>query len=305
MLFTRHEPDDRIYYFSAGDFPGISIREFSFQSKKGHRINGWFYNYQGCKTDRIVVFDHGLAPWHRSYFREIETLCRHGYIVYTFDHTGCGASEGENIMGLCGSVSDLDDCLNALKGIEEIRSFKIYVVGHSRGGYSTINIPALHPEVSGVVAMSAFTSLRTMQRQVTPFILAPFRTHIFNLEQANFPDYVNICAQKTLLGCDIPALIIHSSDDSSVGCRANFMKLKKALSDRPNTEFLLLCDRDHNPTYTKEAVEYKKSFFKFYSKYKKKKPNDPDLPIIALFDWHKMTEQDMDVWNKIFEFLDK
>lgn len=309
VLFTRHEPDDRIYYFSAGDFPGLHRREYSFKSKKGHTVRGWFYHYlKKYRTDSIIVFDHGLAPWHKSYMREIEKLCSQGYVVYTFDHTGCGDSEGENVMGLCGSVCDLDDCLNALKKIKGISSCKIMVVGHSRGGYSTLNIPALHPEVDKIVAISAFTSLRTMQKEVTPFVLALFRRHILELERKHNPEYVDLCAIKTLSSCDTPALIIHSKDDSTVSCKKNFSKLKKALSHRSNTEFLLLSDRNHNPTFTKKAVEYKKAFFKDFAKQKKREKKDPsniDYSFIARYNWYKMTEQDGEVWKTIFAFLDK
>ena len=308
VLFSRHDPDDRIFYFSAGDFPTLFCADYSFESKRGHSINGRFYYYNDHLTDRMVVFDHGLAPWHRSYMREIETLCRHGYIVYTFDHTGCGESEGDHIMGLCGSIADLDDCLNALKSVEQLSGMKIMVVGHSRGGYSTVNIPALHPEVDRIVAISAFTSLRQMQKQITPLVLAPFRNHLFALEREANPEYVDLCAIKTLSACDTPALLIHSNDDKTVSCKANFLKLKSALADRPNTEFLLLNDRDHNPTYTESAVKYKKAFFKELNRVKKLQKKAPTVQtpnLIARYDWRKMTEQDEDVWENLFEFLDK
>ncbi len=308
VLFTRHEPDERIFYFSVDDFPGLISREYSFVSKRGHKINGWFYYYEKPKTNRIIVFDHGLAPWHRSYMREIEMLCRHGYIVYTFDHIGCGSSEGEHIMGLSGSVSDLDDCLNALERIEKLSFFRIMVVGHSRGGYSTINIPAIHPEVDRIVAMSAFISIREMHKQVAPLILAPFRGHIFGLESEANPEYVDLSAIETLLECDIPVLIIHSSDDATVSCKANFLKLRKALSNRDNTEFLLLRDRNHNPTFTRSAVEYKKAFFKDLKRQKKlekKNPKAQNPDFKSSYDWYKMTEQDEEVWNRIYAFLDK
>lgn len=308
VLFSRHDPDERVYYFSAGDFPGLFSRELSFENSDGYRIKGYFYYYNNPRTDRIIVFDHGLAPWHRSYMREIEELCRHGFAVYAFDHTGCGESEGEHVRGLCGSLCDLDDCLFVLRGIEELSSVEIALVGHSRGAYSTMNILKFHPEINRIVAMSGFISLKVMHKQIAPFIMAPFRGMLYNLEKKYNPEYVDCSAIEALSSCKTPALFIHSADDTMVGINANFNKLKKAFSERPNTEFLLVKDRDHNPTFTKEAVEYKKAFFKDFAKIKKQGglPTEEECArIIASYDWYRMTEQDKDVWRVICDFLDK
>lgn len=308
VLFVRHDPDDRVYYFSQGDFPGLLSREYSFENKNGYLLRGQFYFYNDHRTDKLIVFDHGLAPWHKSYLREIEALCRHGYVVYTYDHTGCGDSEGEHIRGLCGSLSDLDDCLCQLESIEELSNMELMVVGHSRGGYSTLNISAFHPQIKKIVAMSGFLSLDVMLRQLLPGILSPLRKYVYQLEHKYNPEYVDCSAIDALLGSDTAALIVHSADDDTVSAKANFHKLKEALADRPNTEFLLLNDRSHNPTFKKEAVDYKNSFFKEFKKVKKRGSlitDEQKAAFIASYDWYKMTEQDFEVWNKIFDFLDR
>ncbi len=308
VLFSRHDPDDSIYYFSHRDFKGLLRREFSFESSKGYMLRGQFYFYGEPRTDRIIIFDHGLAPWHRSYMPEIERLCRAGYAVYTYDHTGCGDSEGEHIMGLLGSLCDLDDCLYVFRGIEELADKDIYVAGHSWGGFSTLNILAAHPEVKKIVAMSGFISLEVMQRQVAPLILAPFRKQLFELERKYNPEYAHSSAIDALSRSESAALIIHSEDDMTVSAKANFMRLRRELANRKNTEFLLLKDRDHNPTYTKAAVDYKKEFFKALEKQRKSgalKTDEEKAAFSASFDWHKMTEQDDEVWNVIYDFLNK
>lgn len=308
ILFSRQDPDDMVYYFSQGDFPGLLSREHSFENKNGYMIRGRFYFYNNPRTDSIVVFDHGLAPWHRSYMQEIERICRHGYVVYAFDHTGCGDSEGEHIMGLCGSLADLDDCISELECIEQLENMRIMVVGHSRGGFSTLNIPAFHSSVSKIVAMSGFISLDSMLRQLTPGLLAPVRKHIFEIERKQNPDCVNCIATDSILNSDVSAMIVHSADDRTVSAKANFFKLKEALQDRPNTEFLLMENRDHNPTFTKTAVDYKNAFYKDLKKAKKRgkvKTDAEKEAFIASYDWCKMTEQDDTVWESILAFLDK
>lgn len=308
VLFSRHDLDRRVFYFSKEDFPGLLSREYSFENSDGYILKGQFYYYDNPRTDRIIIFDHGLAPGHRSYMREIETICRHGFVVYTFDHTGCGDSEGEHIRGLCGSLCDLDDCLFVLKGLDELRDTKIAVVGHSRGGYSTLNILAFHPEIDRIVAMSAFLSLKEMHKQLTPFILAPCRKIVYELERKYNPEYVDCSAINALSLSKSPALIVHSADDRTVSSSLNFEKLKKVFKDRLDTHFLLLKDRNHNPTFTKSAVEYKNAFFKELKKWKKQGsiPTDEECAeFISSYDWIKMTEQDEEVWKVIIDFLGK
>ena len=74
VLFSRHDADERIYYFSHENFPGLIRHEYTFENSEGYLLHGQFYYYDNPRTDRIIVFDHGLAPWHRSYMREIEML---------------------------------------------------------------------------------------------------------------------------------------------------------------------------------------------------------------------------------------
>ena len=307
VLFSRHDPDDRVFYFSKEDFPGLLSREYSFENKNGYLLRGNFYYYDNPRTDKIVIFDHGLAPWHKSYLCEIERICRHGYVVYTYDHTGCGDSEGEHIMGLCGSLSDLDDCISELESLEALADKDIMVVGHSRGGYATLNIPAFHPCIKKIVAMSGFVSLDVMLRQLAPFV--PFvRKHIFEIERKQNPEYVDCHASDSISRSDVAAMIIHSADDKTVSAKANFLRLKEDLADRVNTEFLLMTDRDHNPTFTKSAVDYKHSFFKDLKRVKKNNTlvtDEDKSAFIASYDWKKMTEQDDEVWDKIVAFLDK
>jgi hypothetical protein len=106
----------------------------------------------------------------------------------------------------------------------------------------------------------------------------------------------------------VAAMIVHSDDDKTVSVKTNFFKLKEDLADRPNTEFLLVTDRDHNPTFTKPAVEYKNAFFKDLKQVKKRGTlvtDEDKSAFIASYDWRKMTEQDEEIWNRIFAFLDK
>ncbi len=304
-LYRRHDLDDTIFYFSASDFPGLSEVPFDFKTKRGHTLKGWFYSYEGARRDRIIVFDHGLAIGHRSYMREVETLARGGYLVYTFDHTGCTLSEGEHIYGFAGSLYDLDAAISALKENPATKGLPISVVGHSRAGYSTLNIPAYHPDITHIVAISGFSEVRDIQEQFVPRIVPKTRRAVYELERADNMGYVDSSAVKNLKGVMTKVLIIHSKDDKTVSVK-HFEKLKKNLKGEPNIKFILVDGKIHNPHYTADAVAYKEDFFKKYKKLKRnKKTKAEDFESLKRsYDWQRMTAQDEAVWQEIFDHLD-
>ena len=304
-LFVRHDDDGSIFYFSAEDFPGLKKEAYSFVSKAGNRLNGYFYSYDGYDEGRIVVFDHGMGTGHRAYLKEIEMLARHGYRVYSYDHTGCTESEGKSIMGFSGSLADLDSCISSIK--TDFPGNVLSVVGHSWGGFSTLNISAYHKDTKHIVAMSGFVSVKEMQKQVIPFILRPFVKRLYALEERANPDYVSSSAISALSETNARVLIIHSVDDKTVSFKKHFMRMKNALSGRENIRFLELSGKDHNPNYTGDAVKYKNEFFKTYTAKRKAgelSSDEAKASFKASFDWVRMTEQDESLWQEIFKTLD-
>lgn len=304
VLFRRHDPDGSIYYFSHKDFPALSAEEISFTSQRGHILRGCFYSYPEHRTDRLILLEHGMGNGHNAYFREIELLCRAGYRVFSYDHTGCNRSEGEHIFGLSGSLSDLDDCINALVKMGYPESV-ISVVGHSWGGFSTLNILAYHPDLHSIVAMSGFISVTAMHSQLVPF---PFGIGLFALEQNTNPSYASIDAITVLRHTDRPALIIHSTDDKTVSYKKNLRPLAAALDKKPNASFLTVSGSGHNPTYTAEAFAYKESFFKDLKRQRKKgrlETEEQRAEFLAKYDFNKMTEQNPAVWDTILTFLNE
>ena len=159
MMHTRCDDTETVFYFSSDDFPGLNREAISFQSSMGHTLSGYLYSYESHREGRLIVFDHGFGGGHRAYMREIEMLCRHGYKVFTYDHTGCMESGGETPNGLAQSLFDLNDCITMLKAHPKFQGDTISVMGHSWGAFSTMNIAALHPEISHAVAMCGFISV--------------------------------------------------------------------------------------------------------------------------------------------------
>ena len=307
MLFTRYDDRGDVFYFSHTELGGIDFLPYEFKNKNGDTLRGGFYFCGEKSHTRIIIFEHGLGGGHRSYMREIEQLTRHGYTVLAYDHTGCMDSEGESTKGFSGSLADLDCCIKALKADREYADMDISVVGHSWGGYSTLNIGAYHPDVTHICAISGFISVERMLEQQLTSLLRGYVPMLLALERATNKDYADSDAISALHKTRAKALIIHSQDDKTVKAKPHFNVLRPALGDRPNTEFLLTSGKRHNPNYTKDAVRYEAACIKKLRKLRRRGKLNTDEEKAAFrksFDWYRMTAQDPAVWQTIFEFLD-
>lgn len=306
-VHARADEKDFVFYFSHSDFEGMKRESHGFRSSMGHDLSGNFYYYGDRRTDRLIVFDHGMGAGHRSYMREIEMLARRGYTVFSYDHTGCAESGGESTNGFAQSLRDLNDALNEIKSLDEYKNAKISVIGHSWGGFSTLNIGALHPDITHLVAISGFASVERIVYGTFHGLIRGFRRRALEIENEVNPDFVGFKAEESLKKTDAKLLVIHSSDDSVVSFKWNFAHLKKALSERANTEFFEVFGKDHNPNYEEDAVKYKNKFLADMQRALKRgelsTPEDHKA-FKSRYDWKRMTAQDVAVWNKIFDFLE-
>ena len=307
QVHARADEKEFVFYFSNTDFEGMERERHGFKSSMGHALSGNFYYYGEKRTDRLIVFEHGMGAGHRSYMREIELIARRGYTVFSYDHTGCAESGGKSTNGFAQSLRDLNDAINEIKSLDEYKNAKISVIGHSWGGFSTLNIGALHPDISHLVAISGFASVERIVNGTFHGMIRGFRRRALEIEKEANPDFVGFCAEESLKKTNAKLLVIHSRDDSVVNFDLNFAHLEKELATRENTEFLIYEGKDHNPNYTEDAVQYKNAFMStLRKKVMRRKFNTPQAceTFKSGFDWHRMTAQDEEVWNKIFDFLE-
>ena len=307
QFFNRCDDKGLAHYFSHADFPGLRQQPFDFKSSLGHDMKGWFYCYDEIIPGRLVIFEHGFGGGHRSYMKEIERLCRRGFLVYTYDHTGCMESGGDSPRGLSQSLRDLNDAINALQATPGFRDLKISVMGHSWGAFSAMNIAALHPEVTHIVALSGFVSVEEMVGQFFSGILKGYRKAVLKLEQESNPDFVTYNAARTLADCAAKVLLIYSSNDKLVIREIHHSILTKALEGKADTRILLEENKGHNPNYTADAVAYLAQYTADMTrKLKDKKLNTEEekKAFRDSWDWDRMTKQDEKVWAEIFKALD-
>lgn len=304
QFLTRCDETGTVFYFSHEDFPGLQAEAYSFSSSVGHSLQGWFYHYADPIPGRILVFDHGFGGGHRAYMVEIEKLCRAGYLVFAYDHTGCMASQGENCRGLTQSLCDLNDCLNALKADPRWAQCDISVMGHSWGGFACGNIAAFHPEISRIVVLSGFVSAPRLLEQFFPGILKGYTKRILAMEQESNPRFWDRSSLDALGSTQAKVLLIYSDNDKLVTRKGSYDVLLPALEDRENVRLMLVENRGHNPNYTREASAYLGEYLAAVNKQKKQlKTDDQKAAFVASWDWKRMTAQDDTVWEAILETL--
>ena len=307
QLLTRQDNPHGIFYFGPEHFPGLTTHAYDFKSHKGHDLKGFFYCYENPIPGKLVVFDHGMGNGHRAYMREIETLCKAGFLVYSYDHTGCMASGGKHIGGFAQSLADLDDCIRTLKRDARLKDRELCVVGHSWGGFSTMNIGAIHPEVKKIVSMSGFVSVERIVKQT----LGPLKIYapaIVEAEQRENPRYARYNGLESLAKTTAQVLLIYSEDDKTVHKREHYDPLYMKFCDSDHVKFLLVNNKNHNPSFEKESVVYKDAFFTQFQKALKKgrlATPEEQAAFMGQFDWWFMTRQDTRVWDAIFDHLNR
>lgn len=306
MAYTRCDDNGTAFYFSVKDFKGLKQETYKFKSSKGHALQGFVYSYDGYIEDRLIIFEHGFGGGHLSYMKEIEKLCSHGYRVFAYDHTGCMESGGDNPNGMAQSLCDLNDCINAIKADNKFNGCDISVIGHSWGGFSTLNISALHPDISHIVVLSGFVSVKMLVDAFFGGLLKPYRKAIMKLEEESNPKFIQYNAIETLSKFKGKALLIYSDNDMLCSKKVHYDSLANALSGHSNIKFMLENGKGHNPNYTLDAVAYLGEYISKKNKLVKKKmlvTGEQKKKFLASFDWDRMTAQDEKVWEAIFEHL--
>lgn len=240
---------------------GLEKREVEIELK-GDMIRGGLYSRRGANADKsiLVVLCHGMWGSHLSYMQEIGYLCDAGLEVLAFDYIGTSLSDGESLGGFGQSLRCLDRVIDYVKEDGELSGRKLWVYGHSWGGYAASNIVKLHPDITGIVAISPAASFDAVAKSVLPrgahFLIPTVRL----VEWMKMGKYANQSAVKSLRGYKGRALFIHSVDDPMCPYATTTGAIRSAF-DGENFSYVILEDKEHNPQYTYEGLALKRAYF--------------------------------------------
>lgn len=297
LFGMRCDKKPGIAYLDHTHFEGLQMQPFSFQNKQGNTLRGGLYFYEPWNKQPLVVFFHGMGGGYLAYMAEIEALCKGGYRVISYDYTGTLSSDGEELGGFCQSLSDADDALSYIKKMFPGES--IFIMGHSWGAYTAGCMVNLHPDVKKAVLLAPPISVSQMYLQKSPIKM--IAKALIAIEQKKYPTYW----EQSVLGdfskdSTTKVLMIQSTDDKMVDYEKNFKVLQQQLPFE-NVQFITVKNKNHNPTYTEEAVAYMAEYLKQLHDAQ----NDEEVAALEkTARWQDMCQQDRQVSEQILAFLE-
>jgi len=308
-LIHRYDDNGYLTYFTSDDFPGLGKEDLSFMSGD-NRLHAYRYYRDGSGRDAMVIFCHGIGGGHRSYMAEINEICLRGWQVFTYDCTGCFSSEGEDIKSMCQSLADLDAAVRWLKAEGIWQKFsKHFVVGHSWGGYAAGNIANYHSDIDKAVVISGFVSIKQLYTGYfgggKNFFQRFMAERFLRIEQGLCPEYADSSSLAAADSGKTAYFFAHSEDDPTVNYSANTGYIKANTKNR-DAQYFICSGKGHNPNYTLDAVEYMHKVLGGLAKEareKKLKTAEEKRAWLEGTDWHRMTAQDPEFWDKAAAFL--
>ena len=308
-IYGRRFDKTFLHFFTHEDFEGLKIDPFEFKTNNDNTLKGNIYFYERETYKGLVVVSHGLGVGHLQYTNEINHFAELGFKVLSFDNTGCATSEGEEINGLPQGIIDLKSCLEYIKTREDLKDYKKVMFGHSWGGYSTLNVlPFTSKEDNIICAVTmgapynsseiTYEMLKTFSKAFS--FTGPF---ISMIEKAKFGPLAKMNTLSTLANIDVDVLLVHGTDDDIVNYTSNFKFVEDRLV-KDNVKFLTVENKRHRPNISDEATKYDILVNDDIKNLKAKNASKEELKEYHdQIDYNKLVEFDVDVMNKIDEFI--
>lgn len=295
-----NEPTKGIKYFSSEDFDSLKKEPFEFLSMFNEKVRGYVYYRDGYKEDNIVIFVHGNGGGHLAYIKEINRLTEAGFRVLSYDQSGAFESEGKNLRGFYQMPSDLKALLKVMD--KHFPSLPIYLVGHSLGGYSVLNILPIAElyNVKKIVSISALREMGPLLLAHSPKGFASALTAMLKIEEKIYGKDVYFNASSYLKDTKVKTFLIHSKDDYIVNYDTHFLDMKNASINNDNVKTLTVDKHLHNPTYTTKANEL---LFKYFEKINSIKKTKEKITLMNNTDFNEISDLDENIMHEIITFL--
>ena len=162
-IFPRYEKRDIDTVFGEFDYSRVAdklTRTTLFFPSGQWKLQGYFYPCDGA--EKMVVVCHGMHAGSDDYIPFIAYFVRNGYAVFSYDCQGTYASEGNSTVGMCTPLVNLDHALTYIKKDRQLSQYKLYLFGHSWGGYAATSVLSLHKNICGCAAVAPFNSGYTL-----------------------------------------------------------------------------------------------------------------------------------------------
>lgn len=298
LFGNRYKSDSRISFYTKEEF-GLKTKDVEIPLKD-IKLKGSIFYYDNCKDDSLFIYCHGMWSGIPEYVQDIEFFCKNGYPVLAIEYEGTNNSEGKSIRGISNSLRCIDSVMKYVMNDEELKNKKIYVAGHSWGGFATSNIPYYYPNIKGIIAISPFIDIidcfKGLMKKPLWFII-PFIKVIDFFACGKFA-LAN--SKKSLRNFKGNIVILHSKNDNIV----NFMyNTNKLMNDKKiNAKYMISSDKYHFPNYTMEAIHL---FLEFQKTMQSLHTNEEKTEYMKTCNFHKMGEIDSLALKEALDYVTK
>lgn len=297
MFDKRFMPDKRITFYTKEEYD-LTAKKYEI-SVDNEKIIGYLYSKDVKFEDKIIVFCHGMYSSKESYMQDMAYIALKGYYVFGFDYLGTNESSG-TLLGFGNSLKSLDAVIKFIKNQKELASKKIYVIGHSWGGYAAGNIVKLHPYIKGVVLLAPLTNVRSIAEATSPKSIHKFLPLFISYDNRQTGGYSKYDICESLKDYKGKVLVIQSEIDPVISANISINRIKESLPNNDNIKYLYPKDRLHNPNYTVSAANYYMEFVK-----KTKEMNEEELTeYMKTCNFHKMGELDSEIMDEIVKVFE-
>ena len=257
LAFNRRQNNHPyLKYFTAKDFPNLEADEVEFINRRHLKLRGAFYYYdRGQPYLGLIIFPHGIGAGHHAYMHLIEAFAQTGYIVFSYDNTGCELSEGKAIRGIPQAILDLED---AFKYLEKTTytNYAWYVVGHSWGAYTSLRASRLSSRVKKVVAIAPFDDVGELLGRYVP-LMKYAKPFIGLIHRFQFPGrYTYQPSRFFLKNMKVPHFIISGEHDDDIPLKGNYSRFLSVSQKQPLLKVMLAKNHRHNPYLIKASEDY-------------------------------------------------
>jgi pimeloyl-ACP methyl ester carboxylesterase len=256
VSFSRrfdHHPS--IKYFKIEDFPTLDMDRVEFKNDQGQILKGGFYYKDQAKThQKLLVFSHGIGPGHEAYTQLIAEFANCGYIVFAYDNTGCGHSQGSSIRGIPQAISDLRSALTYLSQ-STYKKLSWSVFGHSWGAYAAIRSGLMGFPIQSIVSIAPFNDVTEMLKKYLPW-LQLFRPFLALATRIKFKKIGTITTANILKHTKIPTLVIVGEKDDDVPLKGNYDQFLNQTKGNKLVNIYLSKGHRHNPYLSNRAENY-------------------------------------------------
>ncbi len=169
----------------------------------------------------LVVIAPGYGADDDQYLWQINSFLDCGWSVFSFDSTGHCDSEGDSAVGFSQELLDLEAALDYIEEQQRFGCEALLLFGHSRGGYAVCGVLDRHEDITAAVSVSGINSAMEA-------VMEPAARRIGLIAYGNYPllwlyqsmlfgvDVVNIEAAETINATDVPVMLVHGVQDTSV-----------------------------------------------------------------------------------------